>query len=129
MRDFKFRAWHNNGPMKYNVGVHPFMIFRLSTNELLEEDEHYDDNTGDLIVAPGAYEIMQYIRLKDKNGKEIYEGDTTRDGYTIMWNEEKALFAEHLYQKVLLRWSIMSYPIDPAKIEIVGNIYENTKII
>jgi uncharacterized phage protein (TIGR01671 family) len=50
MGEIKFRAWHrNNKSMCENV-------------------------TTDLLVR-NYLEFMQYTGLKDKNGKEIYEGD------------------------------------------------------
>jgi len=57
-REIKFRAWDNvNKIMFPNVFDHP--------DFLLE----------DMIEQPKIFFIMQYTGLKDKNGKEVYEGD------------------------------------------------------
>ena len=55
MRDIKFRAYEENG------------------NNMINSDEVGDHTLNDLEDLP--YILMQYTGLKDKNGKEIYEGD------------------------------------------------------
>lgn len=59
MRDIKFRAWDSLGGKMY------------SWTELLNQ------NLKNIFTIPEqcGYNIMQYTGLKDKNGKEIYEGD------------------------------------------------------
>lgn len=74
-----------------------------------------------------------YTGLKDKNGKEIYEGDIVRDEvaeekYSLF---EPAIFTvEWVEMGFLLRdksGTIWDYSL--RGMEVIGNIYENPELI
>ncbi|WP_447579949.1 YopX family protein [Acinetobacter baumannii] len=73
MREIKFRAW-----LPTNNRMYEF-----------DENESLGDHFNRLIYGFGKFELMQYTGLKDKNGKEIYEGDIVR------WKEIVADYETH----------------------------------
>ncbi|KKL84776.1 hypothetical protein LCGC14_1961420, partial [marine sediment metagenome] len=69
--------------------------------------------------------LMQFTGLKDKNGKEIFEGDILKyenRNYEVSWMEDDGGFFAWLYgysiQGGLFLWT-----------EVIGNIYENPELL
>ena len=116
----KYRAWDRlRKEMNYKV-----MVGNCDTDDenwtcpiiWIEEEKdwlHFDD-----------YEcIMQSTGLKDKNGKEIFEGDVVKcNGLlgTIKSLKAMWIWKYNNYQKV---------GFFAQEIEVVGNIYENPELL
>lgn len=82
---------------------------------------------------------MQYTGLKDKDGKEIYEGDVvsvkylydkrTTDRAQVSWQEDKAGFGlkslKGLTNEVYELYQVTA----EHNLEIIGNIHENKELL
>lgn len=133
----KFRgisiADDSKGKMQYGYliadGEQAFII-----NEVVEANEQYITIGSWCPIDPKT--IEQSTGLKDKNGKEIFEGDIlaveTDDetlNVNVFWDEEHALFmfeSKQYNEKEALAELLedYSYPF-----EIIGNIYENPELL
>jgi len=65
MREIKFRAWDKEG---YMMNVSSIDFEKKVITGIRQDNNGWTDNFD-------AFELMQYTELKDKNGKEIYEGE------------------------------------------------------
>ena len=115
MREIKFRMWSRFG-MSESFG-------------LTEKQVRHRDGRLDIIVDD---RIMQYTGLKDKNGKEIYEGDIVGygDNYPceVKYNSECCQydFIEYGNDRGIRYHDAQSYTVPW---EVIGNIYENPELV
>lgn len=143
MRSIKFRAWDSDENYMFeDVGVSQngnFIIFGHGSdgdvNHWYNRQEHMEW-AGNI---ENPFIIMQYTGLKDKNGKEIYEGDICkRDGtnlYEVCWNDNFARYGLKIRKSLSVLVDGLTFPmyqyIDEGDfgLEIIGNIYENPELL
>jgi uncharacterized phage protein (TIGR01671 family) len=74
--------------------------------------------------------VGQYTGLKDRNGREIYEGDILRDdemGLNVVRWEDGSFWLEMFYEG---NQSLMEHLSDYNEVcEIIGNIYESHELL
>ena len=167
-REIKFRAWDIESKKMYQVkqiewnydlcvGEEPFMKGIYTTvfadEIIINGKAEYEQIEKDIIIKYDIenqiYPIMQYTGLKDKNGKEIYEGDIVRYlpydnlGHLTEFKIDKVVWGEmgdsdgyshsKHYEYIVGSDSLADiadsdYP-EEAECEVIGNIYENPDLL
>lgn len=122
----KFRAWlkeENKMIEPSDILSISFKLCEMTPNYLYGfEKEKYDFY--DL-------ELMQSTGLKDKNNKEIFEGDIVLvldSPYTVFYDNERGSYRLKPHDD---RWNVdyMSNFSHSGNFEVVGNIYENKEYL
>lgn len=142
MREIKFRVYldrmyYQNEYNEYNtnlVGIDFFnktVTFAAYTDgEEVDNLEKYSFDENNIFYEKDL-KIMQYTGLKDKNNKEIYEGDILSDGnikkpYKVVF-ENGSFKAE--FEGDFDEYSFDLIDVVAQGCEVVGNIYENPELM
>ncbi|MCO4548605.1 hypothetical protein Si088_00740 [Streptococcus infantarius subsp. infantarius] len=124
----KFRAWTEEGEVMY-YDVYPFKDDTL----LLSYDEIAFDE-----VPASDFILMQSTGLKDKYGKEIFDGDIVKfsdcddDVYVtpVVWDKNYACFGVSFSGGYPISFDYLEeFYTELKDIEVVGNIYENKELL
>lgn len=124
----RFRAYHHELGRMMSISDMWFNVDSLG--EIGLNDSVMNDY---ITVSPDEIELMQSTGLKDKNGKEIFEGDIVdykgREA-VVKWHGSYASFIYRFVDGLQERVSEWD-PLFLAcyHFEVIGNIYENPELL
>lgn len=120
MREIKFRAWDIKNKKWLQIGQS-----LLGYLVAWRSDDKFE------ILGRGNYKIMQYTGLKDKNGKEIYEGDIVRIPLNIKeYFDCKVEFNDGCFDVVQDRFrNYLKVYVANRGIKVIGNVWEDGELL
>jgi len=111
MREHKYRAWHKTEKRMFTV----YYLSWFDGIFLIGDDKQARFGSGEV-------ELMEYTDLKDKQEKDIYEGDIVHSRFGIGW-----------VQYFLGEWCVLDFrgwfALPREELEVIGNLYENPELL
>ncbi len=141
MRNRKFRAWDKDAErMIYSDQQYDLYYFEFDGGKLKAFTIH--ESPGTIDEPPQSYSteldnLMDYIGLKDKNGKPVYEGDALKASHpniglckgTVEYDEELAAYGLNRGPQGCDEYLAWNYLFEFDELEIIGNLWENKELI
>ena len=141
MRETKYRVWDKVGETMFDV-ITLSRRFRNVGMTLQWGGYLHKFPVSPTVQFPVAeleedrYILLEYIGIKDKNKKEIYESDIVKGNFpyakigVVVWDKNRCGFyikpINNLDNKAI---SDKYYKMNACKLEIIGNIYKNPKLL
>lgn len=124
-REIKFRAWNGKKIMPY------VSILGLSEGFAYGHDRSWLHNSMDWDSDEEFIEdptLMQFTGLKDKNGKEIYEGDVVN--YLLSHDSNlNVLTSQIKWHNYAWRLNGLWLLTEVHSVEVIGNIHQNPELL
>jgi len=141
MRSIKFRAWDKKSKKMRiidSIAFHGLGHFDIPTLDIklinLWGYDIIEDKYFIIRRDPEQFKLLQYTGLKDKNGKEIYEGDVVKylDGEfsfiaKVAWSDWM-WYLEGINPKESFMFDDVA-DNETADIEIIGNRFEHPHLL
>jgi uncharacterized phage protein (TIGR01671 family) len=146
-REIKFRAWDDIRKKMITEG------FAIRCEDDIYSGEFLDGINNDLWQRPSDFSrienthLMQFTGLKDKNGKEIYEGDMVKDHEWSERGNREVRYGEapvdasdyEPYEVAIIGFYLTNYlgrdenealnSLKAQDLEVIGNVHENKDLL
>lgn len=132
MRKIRFRVWDKENEMM--IYQNKNICFHIA-DEFVGVD---NDETGDYQEYNFSWmgslntELMEFVGLVDKNKKEIFEGDIVKFPLFNLGIISEYLAGIVFFEEGKFKIKVIdngNYNIDRTKIEVIGNIYQDEKLL
>lgn len=130
MRDIKFRAYIRDKNPRVPSEINK--IVEVKSLHLGSKKAIIGYSGGNYSIKFDEIELMQYTGLKDKNGKEIYEGDIVKVFTNKEWRIGKIIYEHSGFTIDVTNNKELEYgrtSILENLTEVIGNIYDNPELL
>lgn len=136
MREIKYQAWlHDEKQMVNVIEINTFnkYIRYYDISHCQDDAEIFDFIRSNLPNADCGFEgcdLRQYTGLKDKNGKDIFEGDILANkkafncSFKVIWNPDGAWFVHDKDD-----WPCYYLRQVNGSTEVIGNVFEHPELL